>query len=423
MPEEKFMTKFYLGSKTKAYLGAGLLATSLAMSNTTQAGLLYNITDLGTLGGEPSHVSYGQGINAFGKVTGSSQTPDGGSQHAFVTNGSGAMIDLGTLGGNSSEGRGINASGLVTGNVSKSDGFSHAFVTNGNGQMVDLGTLGGSYSFGNALNDSGQVTGSSDIVNSMGYSRERAFVTNSSGQLVDLGTLGDGYFSRGQDINASGQVTGFSSVNYNGTFGSDTIYHAFVTNSSGTMVDLGSLGGSSSGNAINDSGQVTGSAETDSIYRINHAFVTDSNGQIIDLDPLSEKYSSAGRGINNAGQVVGQYQEKVVVYEYGRYGEIIGQHIEGGETRSFVTINGVMVDLDSLLVASGAGWKLHGTAGIDYAVATSINDAGQITGYGNHNGQTHAFQMSPVPTPAAVWMMGVGLLSLLGFNPRHLAIA
>lgn len=423
-------------NKTYACLGIALLATNLALNNTAQATVLYNITDLGTLGG---HFSEGLGINASGLVTGiSGGASDGWEGHAFVTTSTGGMLDLGALhhdplpindsrndsGGALLGGKDINVSGQVTGNYMSADRYYRAFVTDSNNQMIDVGTLGGSYSFGNAINDSGQVTGSSDIVNSMGYSRERAYVTNSSGQLTDLGTLGDGYFSRGNDINASGQVTGISSVNYDGTFGSEQ-YHAFVTDSSGAMIDLGTLGGNNStGNAINDAGLVTGAVETDSIYGIYHAFVTNSNGQMIDLDPLSKMYSSVGMDINNSGQIIGQYQERLVVYEYGRGGEIIGQHLEGGETRSFVTIDGAIVDLDTLLIAA-TGWTLHGTPGVNYATVTAINDAGQITGYGNFNSQTRAFLLTPtsVPIPSAIWLFGSGLIGFLGFKRQEISLS
>ena len=70
--------------------------------------------------------------------------------------------------------------------------------------------------------------------------------------VTDLGTLG-GISTYGYGINASGEVTGFSST----TDGSAT--QAFL--SDGTTHDLGSLGGTKSeGLGINDSGQMTGYA-------------------------------------------------------------------------------------------------------------------------------------------------------------------
>ena len=73
-------------------------------------------------------------------------------------------------------------------------------------------------------------------------------------RLTDLGTLG-GTSSSGDALNASGQVTGYSD-----TAEGDT--HAFLWDGT-TMQDLGTLGGTySQGVAINASGQVTGSADT-----------------------------------------------------------------------------------------------------------------------------------------------------------------
>src|SRR5215469_11960412 len=87
-------------------LGAALLLTCALDSHAQQ----YSVTDLGTLGGEQSN---GFAINASGQVTG---WDDGANtaDHAFLYS-NGAMQDLGTLGGAASQGAGINASGQVTG--------------------------------------------------------------------------------------------------------------------------------------------------------------------------------------------------------------------------------------------------------------------------------------------------------------------
>src|SRR5882762_5749109 len=91
--------------------------------------------------------------------------------------------------------------------------------------------------------------------------------------ITDLGTLGYG-FSVGNGINASGQVTGYSSR-------ADAKIHAFLY-SGGTMTDLGSLGGDSSyGLGINASGQVTGYSATTG-NSTAHAFLY-SGGSMTDL--------------------------------------------------------------------------------------------------------------------------------------------
>jgi len=74
------------------------------------------------------------------------------------------MTDLGTLGGNYSQGNGINASGQVVGHASTASGAYHAFRWTSAGGMVDLNTLlpsgsGWTLTTANAINDSGQITG------------------------------------------------------------------------------------------------------------------------------------------------------------------------------------------------------------------------------------------------------------------------
>src|SRR5262245_52541256 len=69
--------------------------------------------------------------------------------------------------------------------------------------------------------------------------------------IIDLGTLG-GTSSVGQGLNASGQVTGYAETTGGGT-------HAFVISAPyASMIDVGTPGASSVGYGINDFGIVTG---------------------------------------------------------------------------------------------------------------------------------------------------------------------
>src|SRR3972149_6488358 len=231
----------------------------------------YTVTDLGKLGGAKS---FGSGLNAGGQVAGASYTTDDAAYHTFLwtpttPNGaSGTTTDLGTLGGTHSFGNGLNASGQVAGeSFTTGDAATHPFLwkptTPGGatGTMHDLLTLGGTNSYGYGINAAGQVTGASDRT---GDSRTHAFLwkpsmlNGTSGTMVNLGSLG-GTESNGSAINASGQVAGSSLTT------ADAAYHAFLwkpttpNGTSGTMYDLGTLGGTESfGSAINASGQGAG---------------------------------------------------------------------------------------------------------------------------------------------------------------------
>jgi probable HAF family extracellular repeat protein len=168
--------------------------------------------DLGSLGGD----SAGYAINRFGHVTGDSWTADGELQ-AFLWDGQ-FMEGLGTLAGPpamhgapQSSGRGINASGQITGwshtGVFEDNEFKlHAFLWQ-NGLMQDLGTLGGSFSVGNDINATGHVTG---IGSTTDDAETHAFLWH-DGLMEDLGTLG-GSYSEGRAINNLGQVIGLSDL-------------------------------------------------------------------------------------------------------------------------------------------------------------------------------------------------------------------
>ncbi len=99
---------------------------------------------------------------------------------------------------------------------------------------------------------------------------------------------------------------------------------------------------------------------------------------------------SEGRGINDAGFVVG--------YSQASSGPIAG----------FVwdATNG-MRDLNLLLDPSGSGWHIN--------IAVAINNLGQITGAARSpSGDTHAFLLTPVPEPSSLILLVVAGLELCG---------
>ena len=315
----------------------------------------YSLIDLGTLGGSSSQA---YGINNLGQAIGYAATSSSGSNHAFLYK-NGTMQDLGTLGGPFSGSYGINDSGLVVGNsrISTGNSFFHAFRWS-NGSMEDLGTLGGDYSHANGINNNGLIVGESHTI---GNTEKHAFLY-SGGSMQDLGTLG-GSISGASGINAGGQIVGTSRTN-----DVTGIYHAFLWQN-GTMQDLGTLGGSySDALGISDTGVVVGSAQTSgSQWR---AFRW-QDGVMEDLGTLGGTGSGA-YGINSIGQVVGWS------YTSGNS----AQH-------AFLYSGGTMYDLTNLVVNLG-GWILTDPR--------AINDKGQIVGNGwNPQGQNRGFLLNPLP--------------------------
>jgi probable HAF family extracellular repeat protein len=115
--------------------------------------------DLGTLGGQSSEA---RGFNDLGQVVGLSDTSSG-ETHAFLWTAQDGMIDLGTLGGITSEARDVNEFGQVVGSSVNSTGNVHPFLWTPENGMIDLGTLGGHNALPSALNDTGQVVGASEF--------------------------------------------------------------------------------------------------------------------------------------------------------------------------------------------------------------------------------------------------------------------
>jgi probable HAF family extracellular repeat protein len=146
------------------------------------------------------------------------------------------------------------------------------------------------------------------------------------------------------------------------------------------ITDLGTFGGgTSAANAINDLGQVVGSADlTNTSPTWTHAFLY-SNGVMTDLGVLSTYVTGSGTysmsmalGINNSGRIVGKSYTSL-----GRY-------------HAFFYDEGQMTDLGVL-------------PGNDQSQARSINDIGQIVGATEPSGPIQAFiyynsAMTPVGT-------------------------
>jgi probable HAF family extracellular repeat protein len=360
---------------TKAVYCLALTLIAFGLAAIAQAAPVYQLSDLGTLGGTESGVAAG-GINVSGQVVGGAQTSNFPPYHAFLYSG-GVMQDLGA----GLVAHGINDSGqVVGGGLGGTRG--EAFLYSG-GAFMSLGDLafgeygGGSVAYG--INNSGQVVGDSPALHF--FPETHAFLY-SGGVMHDLTPSGgDSYASA---INAAGQVVG--TWGPRGLPGS----HAFLY-SDGVMQDLGTLGGSSSAaTGINASGQIVGrSYATGDATQIAFLY---SGGTMTNLGTFPGWLSNAATGINDSGQVVGAY------YRIG-----------DSDLHPFLYSGGTMYDLNTLLDRSGAGWTL--------ADQPVINDNGWIAVNGIFGGYQHAVLLTPVPEPSSL-TLGLLVLVTLSLFPR-----
>jgi probable HAF family extracellular repeat protein len=309
----------------------------------------YTVTDLGVLSGDTT--SEGRALSPAGQVVGDVEY----NLQGFVWSPSHGMLGLPHLkGGRYSAAMGINATGLIAGYADyNSIESTHAVLWTHSG-IQDLGTMpGGTESWAAAVNVSGQVVGASNSATTS----PNAFLWSKDRGMQNLGVLPAGYYSEAFGINNLGQVVGMS----------NTIalsWHAFSWSKLAGMKDLGTLDAgkntSATANAVNDSGQIVGTSTCGS--SCVHAVLWSSSG-MQDLGILPSSSASGANSINNKGQVVG----------------VSGHAFIWTQTAG-------MLDLNSLIDAT-SGWTL--------LFAYAINDAGQITGSGLINGESHAFLLTP----------------------------
>lgn len=333
----------------------------------------YTITEIGALKGD--NESSGFWVNNLGEVVGCSDTatvegyPCTGlvaGQHAFLWTKSGGMKDLGTLSGGTVSGAlGINDSGTVVGYSNIKGQLATNFIAfqwTSSGGMVNLGTLaGGSSSAAFAVNSAGVIAGdsfvSSSVVDATSWT---------SNKIKSVGALPKAIFTAGFDINDSGYIVGESVFSYGPPFKS----HGFLWNGS-SMSDLGTLSGgvTSVANAINTSGVVVGQSDGTSTGGHWHAIMWDTSRKIHDLGVIPGGNYSIAFAVNDSNVVVG----------YG--------NLSNNAAHAMIwTSSGGMKDLNSLIPAN-SGWVLIN--------ANSINNLGQITGYGTLSGHNHAFLLTP----------------------------
>jgi probable HAF family extracellular repeat protein len=209
------------------------------------------------------------------------------------------------------------------------------------------------------VNDQEQVVGGSG----------HAFLQDDE-TITDLGTLG-GPSSVAYALNEVGQVVGSADLPSGST-------RAFLWHQ-GVMQDLGTLGGDYSvAYDVNESGQVVGTSALASGAR--HAFLWE-NGVMSDLGALPRQNISAAHAINDAGQTVG-YSRRLETDLASSIGVIWS---EAG-------VRPLSAD-----VRDRAPWSITD--------ARDINNRGQIAGVGLHLGSSTGVLLTPAANDlSAAWI-------------------
>jgi probable HAF family extracellular repeat protein len=355
----------------KVFAIAFVVPLLLVLSLGAEAQTSYTVSDLGLLTDNNGEVVGGASVNVRGDVVGQ-EILAAGARRAFLWRG-GQSLDLGTLGGPSAGARGINALDFVAGAADRADDTEHAVLWRISRELSpeslhsqDLGTFGGDASEGNGINDFGFVVGfaytpNPDPTFTLQFGQTaHAFVW--VGRLHDLGTLG-GPNSIAIGINNKGTVVGWSQASLDlGDFGIPNLHAAIWKG--GKITDMGSFGGPISlALAVNNQDIAVGQSMLPSFS--SHAFVW-QGGVLTDLGTLPGDSASGASGINDLGLIVG--------FSAGDAGQ-----------SACLWQGGQPIDLNARI--SDPAWQL--------AVANSINDAGQIVGYGLLNGALHGFLLTP----------------------------
>jgi probable HAF family extracellular repeat protein len=261
----------------------------------------------------------------------------------------GLMMDLGTLPGDTkSSASGVNGANQIVGVSLAEDGRTHAFLWDG--ELHDLGNLGEERAEANDVNGFGQVVGAS----AAGPTGQDAFLWTPStpnglaGAMVDLGTLPGGVASYATGINDRGQVVGYANDG-------EWMSHPFLwtpdspNGSIGTMVELPYLPVSEHGvaEAINADGSIVGVQGVGERYPTDRAFLwvpdepNGASGTLTDLGTLGGDHSYA-YDISDTGDVVG-------------YAQLPGAM---GEDHAYLYRDGVMYDLNAVLPPDLTGVEL-----------------------------------------------------------------
>lgn len=316
----------------------------------------------------------------------------------------------------------LNNNGRVVGYAQSGPGDLTAINWRGGVSMNLGGVQAFDRTFATRVNILGRVVGGGYMLDGNGAIAESRALRWTGGQLADLGNLG-GHHAVAMGIDDSGRVVGYA------TLPGDTQTRAFI-HQNGAMAPLASLPGTVESYAydISNTGFVVGTAVTTSTARpvlwqgsavapllfpgwarAGSATAVNDAGQVagsVELAHVQGAFAAAvwqGGGMVNLGYLSGG-TPYAVASDINNAGQVVGTAgVQGGRT-GFLYHQGRMYDLRSLVIS--------GPGGVQITSATSINDSGQIAATALINGVQTPVLLTPVvpniPAPGALSVLLTG---------------
>lgn len=373
-----------------------LIAAGISASFASAQTPRYTLTDLGALGpnGQPFSITNNGLIGGTSVLTGAAEhavlfykgqkgdlaTPGLGGQNSVVYSATERGQAVGQAETSTSDPNGEDFCGFKALGQPAAGTTCLAFLWQ-YAVMTPLPTLGGSNGTALQVNKSGTVAGYAEnttVDPNCTAPQKLQFkpVIWQDGEVQALPTSSGDLEGAAYGINDSGQVIGAS-----GPCAPLSIFtglymqplHALLWET-GTVTDLGSLGGTGQGNgifahAINNQGQVVGYSDLRGNANF-HAFLWARATGMQDLGTLTGDVNSVANGLNDAGDVVGVSLDA------------------NFNPRAFLSENGTMTDLNTLIPANSP---------LSLMLACGINSSGQIVGFGvTSAGVAHGFLLTPV---------------------------
>ena len=365
-----------IGNLHRAFSKNAALASvfTLLFAGSALAQPQYTVTDLGVLPGCDTSVALG--INDRGDIAG--YCLNGGDKVAVIWR-NGKLINLGKLPkGHSSSASWINSSGVAVGDGDLGDSRPQVWITTATGLLnfyqaanshalfiTDTGVVGGNYIKGFSGDGWRAALWAQDPKD------PRKWQTITLPLISGVNSKSDS--TTAWSFNQSGQAAGWAA---NDIIGQHACF--WNNNANHSIVDLGTLPGDWTSIAwgMNGLGQVVG--ESHPPFGSRPTWWDNDTAHTAHEFPLlpGDNYGTA-TAVNNLGQALG----------WSAY-DVPGTWNVGPSQLVLWRDGGVFPLQQVLEPVSGTGWTI--------STAASINNAGQIVGLGIHNGQNHAYLLTPL---------------------------